>query len=177
MLHQDGVLQAQREARRDGLAEETSGCTDVPASPIALVLPVASPEQSQDGGEALPREGRARVFQQPHGGVQEEVGLVVQGRACLHRRSRRARRGGAPPARGAARRHRRLACDGGLGGGTLHREKVAHANLKGGEVGDFERGERLQKVVARGEGGFEEARLTEGRQHSRRTTSRRSAQT
>ena len=47
------------------------------------------------------------------------------------------------------------------------REKVARANLKGGEIGDLDRGEHVQEVVARGEGGGEEARLTEGRQHSR----------
>ena len=47
VLRQDRVIHTLGEARRDGLAKEATGCADVPAGPVALVLPVASPEQSQ----------------------------------------------------------------------------------------------------------------------------------
>ena len=44
VLRQDGVIHTLGEARRDGLAEEATGRADVPAGPVALVLPVAGPE-------------------------------------------------------------------------------------------------------------------------------------
>ena len=48
VLRQDRVIHTLGEARRDGLAKEATGCADVPAGPVALVLPVAGPEQPQD---------------------------------------------------------------------------------------------------------------------------------